>query len=284
MPSLLLERVTSNAIGRGLFNLARPTVEWASRKLNPELPPDRKWIKVKSNGRTFALEVRRRSTDYSMIRQCFTLNQYEIEIELGELGQRTRKFYEEILQSGRKPLIVDCGANIGASCCWFSARYPEAHILAVEPVASNFELLRKNTKGLDIDLRQAGIGAENSFASLSVQPEGIYCANYLKSHDGPGGVEVLSLQTLLSDKPASQFAPFLLKIDIEGGERALFSRDPAGYDRFPVIVMEPHDWMFPGELTSRDFFRFHVEAGREFMMSNENVVSIALERRASSAT
>ena len=30
-------------------------------------------------------------------------------------------------------LIIDCGANVGASVAWLSARYPEAHILAVEP-------------------------------------------------------------------------------------------------------------------------------------------------------
>ena len=51
--------------------------------------------------------------------------------------------------------------------CGFSARYPEAHIVAVEPAPDNFALLRKNCAGLDVDLREAGIGAVDGTARLS---------------------------------------------------------------------------------------------------------------------
>lgn len=47
------------------------------------------------------------------------------------------RLYQEILDSGRQPLIIDCGANIGCSALWFSARYPKSHIFAIEPAPDN---------------------------------------------------------------------------------------------------------------------------------------------------
>ena len=66
----------------------------------------------------------------------------------------------------------------------------------------------------------------------------------------------------------------MLTLDIEGGEKNLFGGDTAAMDAFPLIIMEPHDWMCPGEGTSFSFFRFHAQSGREFAMKHENVASI----------
>jgi hypothetical protein len=79
----------------------------------------------------------------------------------------------------------------------------------------------------------------------------------------------------MAGKPPSTYTPFLLKVDIEGAEKSLFTGPAAVLDQFPIIIMEPHDWMLPGLQTSVEFFRFHAAAGREFSMKNENVVSIA---------
>ena len=40
---------------------------------------------------------------------------------------------------------IDAGANIGLAAVYFSSRFPEAKILALEVEAANFELLRHNT-------------------------------------------------------------------------------------------------------------------------------------------
>ena len=84
----------------------------------------------------------------------------------------------------------------------------------------------------------------------------------------------------MASKPMSEYTPFLLKIDVEGAEKQLFATPAAVFDQFPVIIIEPHDWMFPGERTSIGFFQFHAEAGREFAMKHENVASIAYPKRA----
>jgi len=41
--------------------------------------------------------------------------------------------------------IIDAGANIGLAAVYFSSRFPEAKILALEVETANFELLRHNT-------------------------------------------------------------------------------------------------------------------------------------------
>ena len=90
---------------------------------------------------------------------------------------------------------------------------------------------------------------------------------------------MLSLETVLASKPASGYSPFLLKVDIEGAEKSLFTGPASALDQFPLILMEPHDWMFPGQRTSVEFFRFHAHAGRGFAMNNENLASIVCDPR-----
>ena len=52
--------------------------------------------------------------------------------------------YDSIREITRGGLIVDCGANVGYSSAWFLSRFPESHVIAVEPDAGNFALLRRN--------------------------------------------------------------------------------------------------------------------------------------------
>ena len=273
--SELVNQVASNPLGRLAYRAARPLIRFARRTANPGLPNDRKITKVAYRGREFSLQHRRWSkSDALAIDQCFRQLQYEM--PTGEQGVLIQKIYDDIVASGRQPLIVDCGANIGASVTWFSARYPRAHIVAVEPAPDNFDLLTRNCDGLDADLRRAGIAPHAGRAYLRDSGEAM--GYRTTSQPEAIAVDLITIDDLLAAKPDSQYAPFLLKIDIEGAERDLFSGNEIAFNRFPLIVFEPHDWMFPGQLSSLDFFRFHAAAGREFAMNNENIASIAVER------
>ncbi|MEJ2007391.1 MAG: FkbM family methyltransferase [Acidobacteriota bacterium] len=42
--------------------------------------------------------------------------------------------------------IVDAGANIGMASIYFTHRYPDARVIAIEPEASNFALLARNVR------------------------------------------------------------------------------------------------------------------------------------------
>lgn len=49
--------------------------------------------------------------------------------------------YRDIQASGMKPVMVDCGVNIGTSVLYFLGEYPQAHVVALEPAPDNFALL-----------------------------------------------------------------------------------------------------------------------------------------------
>jgi FkbM family methyltransferase len=270
--SELVNQIASNPLGHAFYLLARPLVHLARRAANHGIPNDHTLTRVQYANRSICLRHRRWSgSDVVAIRQCFMQRQYDM--PLGPEGVTLQRVYDAIIASGRQPLIVDCGANIGASVAWFSARYPQAHIIAIEPGPDNFELLRHNTSSLDVDLHEAGIAPSDGTAYLSLGDDMGH-----RTNDEAGlPIQMISLRTLLDHKPSSRYTPFLIKIDIEGAEQPLFSGDTASFDLFPLILLEPHDWMFPGKLTSQPFFRYHAAAGREFCMNHENVGSLALD-------
>jgi FkbM family methyltransferase len=269
----LLDTLTATAGGRIAYKPIQKLLHLSRRIAHPEVPIDHEIINVAYRQRHFPIEVHRWSeSDRLAVEQCFRDGQYDM--PSGAHGALIERTYAEILASGKKPLIIDCGANIGASVLWFTARYPEAHIVAVEPAPENFALLRRNCQGLDVDLVQAGVGAMDGHASLSSR-RGMGMG-YQTNDDGDGiNVELVSLRTVLYSQPKDQYTPFLLKIDIEGAEKSLFSGDTSHFNTFPLIILEPHDWMLPGQRSSMEFFRFHASAGREFSMKHENVASIA---------
>ncbi|MGD0829311.1 MAG: FkbM family methyltransferase [Terracidiphilus sp.] len=272
---LEMNRLTATPLGRLFYRPIQALIHLARRLRHPDLPLEWTVTRASCRQRNFSIVHRRWSYDKLAIDQCFCECQYDI--PTGAHGVLTERIYREIIASGKKPLIVDCGANIGASVLWFTARYPEAHIVAVEPSPANFALLFKNCSGFDVDLREAGIGSIDGKAWMN-NPDGTLGCRTNNSRDGIG-INIISLKTILASKPSSEYVPFLLKVDIEGAEKSLFAGSASDLNQFPLILMEPHDWLFPGELTSVEFFRFHAQAGREFAMHNENIASILWDPR-----
>ena len=209
--------------------------------------------------------------DRKVIAQMFSAQHYSFaRLRRGaELDAR----YAELLGAGRRPLILDAGANIGASAMFFGMRFPGAHIVALEPAANNFELLSANVAGLDVDARCAAIGARDGEAALLDPGEGEW--GY---RTAPGaGVAVHAASRLVAEKLAAGYAPYIAKIDIEGGEAELFSRDTGWAERFAVLIIELHDWLLPRSGSARNFLRWAAGQDRDFVHIGENVFSIANE-------
>lgn len=45
-----------------------------------------------------------------------------------------------------RPLIIDCGSNVGMSILFFKKLYPDARVLGFEPDPATFNLLSKNVQ------------------------------------------------------------------------------------------------------------------------------------------
>lgn len=208
--------------------------------------------------------------DKGVLQQQFTNQDYA----LGRLrrGAELNGLYTSIVQSDRVPLIIDAGANIGASAVWFSLQYPQAQIVCFEPDAANFKLLEMNTSGLPVDLYQAAVGSVDGAVDLYDPGEGEW--GYRTKANVVGATRLLSLDRMVCAKEQENIVPFIVKIDIEGGEDDLFAQNTDWIDRFPLIIIELHDWLLPGERTSANFLRAVSQRNRDFVHIGENIFSI----------
>ena len=68
--------------------------------------------------------------------------------------------------------------------------------------------------------------------------------------------------------------PFIVKIDIEGFEDELFSKNTEWMKEFYLITLEIHDWMLPGKAISKNFFREHSKESRDCYLRGDMVFSI----------
>jgi FkbM family methyltransferase len=225
--------------------------------------------------------LREGTSDWFTFKQIFLEEDYDFR-PLSRHAE-LKALYAQLAREG-VPLIVDLGANIGLSALYFSLLWPKAQIVAVEPDPGNFALLSRNLAarrtleaihaGISsrrVKLSLAGHGAgENAVTTRPVESEaavdavqGITVSEILERHAGPG-----------------KGRPFVLKIDIEGAEAELFSSNVDWVDSFPVIVIELHDWLYPGKGTSANFLRTISRLDRDFVHIGENVFSIRNARGA----
>lgn len=124
-------------------------------------------------------------------------------------------YYENLTRAGRAPLIIDAGANIGASVVYFCSVYPDSLVVAIEPEGNNCRLLEMNCEGLNYRLLEGGIGSEN--ATLFLDDPGRSDWGFRLCETGDRAVRVYSADDLVNKRIAQGDCPFIFKIDIEGG-------------------------------------------------------------------
>jgi hypothetical protein len=68
--------------------------------------------------------------------------------------------------------------------------------------------------------------------------------------------------------------PFIAKIDIEGFESDLFAENTDWLKEVYMVVIEPHDWLMPGERTSRAFQVVMSRFEFEIFVSGDNLIYV----------
>ncbi len=157
-------------------------------------------------------------------------------------------FYEVFLdESYRLPTqvshvenVVDLGANIGLVTLYYARQFPTARFVCVEPLPANVALLRQNTKELGEQVRIVQGAVSDSAGTLTFAPSAWSFSGKL----GGGGAQTLNVDayTLAEIVTAAKLEQVdLLKVDVEGAERALFSNSPTWLERVNAIIIELHD-------------------------------------------
>lgn len=192
-------------------------------------------ITVRHSSVLHPLHLRLRTTDVGSCREIVIKNQYEC----------------NLTHSPR--VIVDAGANIGLATIFYANQYPGARIIALEPEASNYRMLRKNVAPYPaVSTLQTALWRSNGQVDLIDPGEG---HTTFQTREGTDRATKQSMRvpSVTVDQLMHNFGIDwidLLKLDIEGAEKEVFQCSGAWISRVGVIAAELHDFIRPGTSTT----------------------------------
>ncbi len=182
--------------------------------------------------------------------------------------------YSFNIRNNSPKFIIDCGANIGLASLFFLSRYTNATIIAIEPEKSNFKQLLKNTCNYS-NIKCVNSGIWNRTTELEVIDKrnfghwGFQCEEVDEPNDKT--IKAASIDDILDKFDISEID--LLKIDIEGAELELFSKNYENWlPKTKVIMIELHDAYRIG--CSKSFFSAIIKYDFSVFNNGENIICI----------
>lgn len=140
--------------------------------------------------------------------------------------------------------VVDAGANAGYFSVFAAHHYPHAHIVSIEPEDSNFALLSSNVKLYSsVVCIKAGLWSEEGMIridDIEAEKWSFKCksVNSDEKHAGKA-IPAITIGALLREHDWPSID--ILKMDIEGGEREVFSaHDTSWLSKVRVLICELH--------------------------------------------
>ncbi|MCW3162242.1 FkbM family methyltransferase [Chryseobacterium oryctis] len=174
----------------------------------------------KQNKSKFDLYLRTFKGDIDIFYEIFWKKTYDKHLSL--LGQEPK-------------VIIDLGAHIGMTSIYFALKYPNAKIISVEASLENFLMLKQNTSSFK--------NIECINAAAYFEDGTVYFGNdklsYNQSISEKGReTKAVSVETLMKNYNFAKID--LLKIDIEGGEIELLSKNNSWLTNVDNIIIEIH--------------------------------------------
>lgn len=126
-----------------------------------------------------------------------------------------------------KPTIIDLGAYIGDTVIYFKTLYPKSKIIAVEPLAENLQLLRKNIEENqieDVEVVEAAVGARSREIEIYADKNENAWTSMAGIHEGGWGGQQVSKKLKVKSFTLDELIRGevdLVKMDIEGAEVAV---------------------------------------------------------------
>lgn len=210
--------------------------------------------------------------DWKTAYQVFGTDSYNLK-SIG-IEDQVAKLYERNTQEDT-PIILDLGGNIGISSLYFSREYPQSQIYCVEIQASNVSLAISNLANHpNVKVIHAGVASKKGQGYVidpNLGNDGFRLS--LDSHGAVEAVQLIDVASLIQDQ--KQRGIFIAKIDIEGSEAELFSANTSWIDNTELMIFEPHDWLIPGQSSSKNFLLSISGKSRDFLIKGENIFSLS---------
>ena len=194
-------------------------------------------------------------------------------------GEEYEGFDSTMLKCHDEDIVIDAGAHIGGSAIKLRMMFPQNRLVLIEPESRNFYLLKRNVSTLkNLTLLNAAL-VPTELAGQEV---------YLWNRTGKAGFTIvegaldnpdataiqktttISIREILANEGKKEIA--FLKVDIEGAEKVIFSRDKDLAKNILVAYIELHDRVVEGcTETVRNFFK---DSHKEILCPGEKVLYI----------
>lgn len=224
-------------------------------------------FKFSHQSRTLKVLIRRGASDAAVFHQIFAIGEYQCLVSL------VKSFPKLKIKS-----IIDAGANVGYTSLFFLANFPEAHIVGIEPDDQNYKLLEQNVT--------ANASAPYVLLKKALWKNSgpVTMSDSFRDHrewsrqvvDTPGAG--LKTSTQLEGIPLDELFQVagtvsidILKIDIEGAEKEVFSDFNSSIEvlkKVKFLIIELHDEVD----FQRDFEKMLVSAGFHFTYVGESLL------------
>ena len=215
--------------------------------------------------------LRETVSDHATFWQCIVQRQYSV--SAFPQSKRLISAYQETLDNGNVPIIIDCGGNIGLSALYFAALFPRSKIYSVEPNEENFEMLKLNTIAVADRVVALRGGVWNKSDNLKiVNPESgsaAFRVAPIAENTNEDGFRTYTIDEICALAEVS--APFIVKIDIEGAQRDLFMSNTAWVCNTHLIMLELDDWQLPWQGTTRPFFTCISQHPFDYLIAGETI-------------
>lgn len=138
-------------------------------------------------------------------------------------------------------VIIDCGSNVGFAAIWFALRFPNATIIALEPEDDNFRNLLKNTEAFPNLLPiHCGLWSRECRLVNVNQSKRVDSYQFRESCNEVSGVCGTDFDSILNRFSLRKVD--ILKIDIEGAEAAVFTKECENWlAGIACLVIEIHN-------------------------------------------
>ena len=186
-------------------------------------------------------------------------------------GKKIPKMFNELVRKDvygirrfspdRFETVIDIGVYLGVSTVFMRFLFPDARIIAVEPLPSDSTI--QNLEGLDIELHQFPIGDGSVMGKYFYGARRVYLtANELEGTDID--IQETAKSRLFRDIWVDVKKPVFLKMDCEGGERFICTDENIDLlNQCDYIALELHPLgaskrylsSFPTRQEYEDFFR-----------------------------
>jgi FkbM family methyltransferase len=168
-------------------------------------------------------------------------------------------------------IIIDAGGNVGLFSVLMKNKFPDSEIITIEPEPDNFLMASRNlNKYSNVKVLNKGLWSTDVKLKIIDEDVAKWGIQVVEDNEN-GNIEAICINTIIKENNFERID--LLKMDIEGSEKQVFSKNYEDWlPKVKILIVELHDSMQKD--SSRVFFEALNKMWPQYslLVSGENLV------------